>query len=95
MAARKQLFHPDEIRQKIQASQLCNRLHKHAFGEIELSQTQIKAIEILLRKSMPDLSSAEVKSEVTHRYVARIPEKAPSAEAWQQQHTPQPKTTLQ
>jgi hypothetical protein len=28
-----------------------------------------------------------------HRYVARIPEKAPSAEAWQQQHSPQ--TTIQ
>jgi hypothetical protein len=59
MAKRKQLFHPDEVRAKIQASQLCNRLHDHAFGKIELTQTQLKATEILLRKSMPDLSSID------------------------------------
>jgi hypothetical protein len=59
MAKRKQLFHPDEVRAKIQASQLCNRLHQHAFGEIELSQTQIKCAEILLKKAMPDLSSVD------------------------------------
>jgi hypothetical protein len=50
-------LHQDDVRKKIQASQLLNRLTDHAFGEVELSQSQIKAIEILLRKSLPDLSS--------------------------------------
>lgn len=45
------------VRDKIQASQLINRLENHALGETELSQTQIKAIEILLRKTLPDLSA--------------------------------------
>lgn len=52
--------HSDEIRAKIQASQLVNRLTDHAFGKVELSGTQIKSIEILLRKSVPDLSSVEM-----------------------------------
>jgi len=52
--------HSDEIRAKIQASQLVNRLTKHALGEVELSATQIRAIEILLKKSVPDLSAVEL-----------------------------------
>lgn len=59
MATRKQLWHPDEVRQKIQTSQLINRLNSHAIGDVELSPTQVKAIEILLRKTMPDLSSVD------------------------------------
>lgn len=60
MAARIRKHHQDEIRAKIQASQLVNRLTSHALGEVELSATQIRAIEILLKKSVPDLSSVEV-----------------------------------
>jgi hypothetical protein len=57
------LFHPDYVREKIRASQLINRLHKYAFGEISPTMTQLRAIEILLRKSIPDLAAAEIKSE--------------------------------
>jgi hypothetical protein len=35
--------------------------------------TQVRAIEILLRKCIPDLAAAEIKSEQTHRYVVEIP----------------------
>ena len=73
MAKRKMLFHPDYVREKIRASQLINRLHKCAFGEIQLTMTQLRAIEILLRKCIPDLAAAEIKSDVTHRYVAELP----------------------
>src|SRR5262245_65082367 len=31
--------------------------------------TQLRAIEILLRKSIPDLTAAEIKTEQTHRFV--------------------------
>jgi hypothetical protein len=30
-----------------------------------------------------------IEAETTHRYVARVPGKAETAEAWQQQHAPQ------
>jgi hypothetical protein len=33
-----------------------------------------------------------IEAETTHRYVARVPDKATTAETWQQQHEP---TTLQ
>jgi hypothetical protein len=57
MASRKNLYHHEEVRRKIQTSQLLNRLTAHANGEIELSATQIRAIEILIKKVLPDLSS--------------------------------------
>ena len=76
MAKRKMLFHPDYVREKIRASQLINRLHKCAFGEISLTMTQLRAIEILLRKSVPDLTKTEVQADATHRYVAQLPEVA-------------------
>ena len=50
-------LHQDDVRAKIQTSQLVNRLENHAFGDVELSTTQIKAIEILIRKTLPDLSA--------------------------------------
>ena len=73
MAKRKTLFHPDYVREKIRTTQLINRLQKFAFGEIELTMTQVRAIEILLRKSIPDLAAVEIRSEQTHRYVVEVP----------------------
>ena len=73
MAKRKTLFHPNYVREKIRTTQLINRLQKFAFGEIELTMTQVRAIEILLRKSVPDLAAVEIKSEHTHRYVVEVP----------------------
>lgn len=64
MAARLNNRHQDTVRAKIQASQLINVLQNHALGETEeLSASRLKAIEILLRKSLPDLSSVEMSGE--------------------------------
>jgi len=64
MAARIRKPHQDEVRAKIQASQLINVLQNHALGKTEeLSQSRIKAIEVLLKKSLPDLSSIELTGE--------------------------------
>jgi hypothetical protein len=49
--------HQDDVRAKIQTSQLINRLTDHALGSIELSQTQVRAIEILIKKTLPDLQA--------------------------------------
>jgi len=57
MAERKNLSHQAIVRERIQTSQLINRLEGHALGDIEMTQSQMKAAEILLRKSLPDLSS--------------------------------------
>lgn len=65
--------HQQDIRAKIKTTQLVNRLQAFALGEkapnateddgrlLELDAARLKAIEILLRKSLPDLSA------VTHQ----------------------------
>ena len=64
-------LHQDDVRRKIQASQLINVLQHHALTEdSELSQSRIKAIEILLRKSIPDLQSIEMNANVTNHEAA-------------------------
>jgi hypothetical protein len=85
--------HPDYVREKIRASQLINRLHKCAFGEISLTMTQLRAIEILLRKSIPDLAAAEIKSEQTHRYVVEVPPVLDRDE-WQRKYGQNPSMPL-
>ena len=57
-------LHQDDVRKKIQVSQLLNVLQNHALGETEeLSPTRMKAIEILLRKSMPDMASITISGD--------------------------------
>jgi hypothetical protein len=46
-------------KEKIQASMLMNRLKDHADGKIELSQTQLKAIDMILLRTVPSLSAVE------------------------------------
>jgi len=61
MAARK--IHTtlrEEWKLRIKATHLVTRLHEHALGEADMSPTQIKAAEILLRKVAPDLARQEV-----------------------------------
>ena len=65
MAERLRKRHQDEIRTKIQTSQLVNVLQNHALGmdKIEITPTRMKAIELLLKKSLPDLTSTEITGD--------------------------------
>ena len=57
-------LHQEDVRRKIQASQLINVLMDQALGNgDDLSPTRLKAIEILLRKSLPDLSAIELSGD--------------------------------
>jgi hypothetical protein len=56
-----------------------------AIGEISLTMTQLRAIEILLRKSIPDLAAAEIRSEQTYRYVVEVPPVL-GRDEWQQKY---------
>jgi len=78
----------DEHRVKIKNSNILNALIEHVEGKREMSATQVSAGLGLLKKVMPDLSSADNTTEVVHRYVARLPDKASTSDAWQKQHTP-------
>lgn len=50
----------EEAREKIKTTQLINRLQDHGLGEVDMSPTQVRAIEILLKKRVPDLTSVAV-----------------------------------
>ena len=53
--------HSDETREKIQATQLINRLQKNALHEKGfMTKDQIRSAEILLKKVLPDLKAIEV-----------------------------------
>jgi hypothetical protein len=59
MAARNKLTHDYKTRQKIQTTQLVKRLEKHIFsddGEV-MTASQVRAAEILLKKTLPDTQS--------------------------------------
>lgn len=76
MAARLRLKHQDEVRAKIQASQLINRLMSHIDGTVELSTSQVKSIEILLKKSVPDLSAVTLSGDEDNPlYVSEVTRK--------------------
>lgn len=57
-------LHQEDVRKKIQVSQLLNVLQDHALTEgSEISMSRMKAIEILLRKSLPDLSAVTISGD--------------------------------
>ena len=64
MAIRKKLNHDDKTREKIQTSQILNRLTNHVLGKVEMSASQVTAALGLIRKTLPDLQAIELKAEV-------------------------------
>jgi hypothetical protein len=75
-------------RVKIQNSNILNALVEHVLGKREMSATQVSAGIALLRKIMPDLSSAEISTETTVHYVARMPAKTANMDEWHKQYAP-------
>lgn len=64
MAARKRKTQLTESwKEKIRTSMLINRLNNHIFEDEELSSSQLRAIEILLKKVAPDLKAVEVSTD--------------------------------
>jgi hypothetical protein len=59
MAARKprEQWTPDVVRQRIRTAHIARVLQRHIFGQTEMSATQVRAAEILLRKTLPDQAS--------------------------------------
>jgi hypothetical protein len=80
MAARKNLSHPERVRERIRTTQLVRRLTKHVLGKIEMAPTQVTAALGLLKKTLPDLSAIEHTGEVRHRDVSDQPL---TAEQWE------------
>lgn len=68
--------HDERTKEKIRTSQLLNRLHAYALNEddpqsgkpVKLEAGQVRAIEILLKKSLPDLQSIEGSMDLNHNH---------------------------
>lgn len=65
MAARLTKRLADQTRDGIQTSMLIKRVYGHALGEVEMTATQLRAAEILLKKTLPDLQSIDHTGDVT------------------------------
>ncbi len=54
----------------IRVGKIRTRLEQHIFGEIDMTATQIRAAEILLRKVIPDLTSTEWTGTLEHKHAS-------------------------
>ena len=86
----------EQWRMSIRVGLIRNRLMKCILGEIEMSPVQLQACKILLERTLPALATVEVNADVTHNYIARIPQPAQTTEEWAKQNSPElPAQTLQ
>jgi hypothetical protein len=64
MAARKNTPRlSNEWRERIKSGVILSRLEQAALGELEMSPAALKAAEIVLRKTLPDLARTEVTGD--------------------------------
>lgn len=72
MAARKQKYMPEAVREKIRVSQLVNRLQDNALASEEfMTAGQIKSAEALLDRVLPKMKTIEHSGELTTNIVRR------------------------
>src|ERR1044072_498732 len=79
-------FHSEVTRERIRAGVIIDRFQKHFMGELELTLTQIKVGEILLRKVIPDLTHTDLSATFTRRYVVEVPAQL-SDEEWEKKYS--------
>lgn len=63
---------PEETRQRIAAGKIVSFLQEHVAGKREMSSTQIRAAEILLRKVLPDLTAVALAKSNDTRSIAEL-----------------------
>ena len=63
MAHNRNPYRGQQWRDAINTSLLVKRLYDNSIGKIELTASQLKSIEILLRKTIPDLKAIEHSGE--------------------------------
>jgi hypothetical protein len=89
-------IHTQEVRNRIRAAMLVNRLSDFVEGKIEprtgkpveLSTAQVSAALGLLRKIVPDLAQVEHSGEIKHAFAIEVPAPAATVESWTQTQVP-------
>lgn len=65
--------HQEDVRAKIQTSQLLNRLTDHALSDKPiLDASQVRAIDIMLKKVLPDLQSTQHSGDANNPLVHEV-----------------------
>jgi len=62
----------DRERANIAIKDLVDRLSAYALGTVELSAAQVRSIEILLKKSLPDLQSIAIDKATGQGIIANV-----------------------
>lgn len=62
----------DRERANIAIKDLVDRLSAYALGTVELSAAQVRSIEILLKKSLPDLQSIATEKVTGQGIIANV-----------------------
>ena len=88
MAARKNVANNQRARERIQTTQLINRLTNHALGKLKLEPTQVKSIEILLKKTLPDLAQMTIEGGDKPIQYAQVSSEPLTADEWLTKHGP-------
>lgn len=78
----------ERLRRKIRAGMLVNRLREHVLGRIEMTETQVAAARVLLKKVLPDIAQVEHTGEISHRYVVELPAVSASSDEWIKTYAP-------
>jgi hypothetical protein len=74
MAARKNLTQLPRTRDKFRNTMLIHRLQDHVLGKCDMTPSQIRAAQLVLRKALPDLKPVKVEYEAASSYVDAIRE---------------------
>jgi hypothetical protein len=96
MAAKLTKHVPEHMRERIKTALIINRLQDYVFldpddplfHKKQMSQMQVSAAMALLKKTMPDLSTTEIKGEVQKTYVVRAPVAGDDWEEWKRNFQP-------
>lgn len=71
--------HQDDVRKKIQASLIINRLYEAFEGKLELTSIQVNIGKTLLDKVLPDLKAIELSGDAEAPMVMKVITGIPSA----------------
>ena len=62
MPRQKIIPYDERLAMRIKTGQIVDKLQKHVLGELDMSQTQLRAASILLNKVMPDIKAIEINN---------------------------------
>lgn len=83
----------ERMRGRIQTDKILQVLNAAALGEKQISTGQAAAINIALKKVMPDLTATELSGEVARPTVIRAPATVSDSRTWLEQYGPEQRVT--